>query len=220
VSILEEFRKGVQELRRNEKNEFNEISDPLNSLNSSISYPPPPENASATCTSRYPNTIEGEVEAAKVAKVAKVPSASPEAQRNEINEINEKRVTARKSYTDSLEALERRCPDHVEAARWRQAVEDGMRFLAACGDQAAALGWSAADLFGLHTPPANPHPSYCRLSRYDCTGLVWLLRGQKVMAMTESEAVLTTPSSGELTYRRFNKPGCGPLGDSLDDFIA
>ena len=31
----------------------------------------------------------------------------------------------------------------------------------------------------LHDPPAVPHPSYSRLSRYDCTGLVWLLQGPR-----------------------------------------
>ena len=44
------------------------------------------------------------------------------------------------------------------------------RFLAEWGEQAEALGWTARDLFGLHEVPANPHPTYQRLSRYDCTG--------------------------------------------------
>ena len=35
---------------------------------------------------------------------------------------------------------------------------------------------AAADLFGLHTPPAKPHPTYRRLSRYDCTGLILAAR--------------------------------------------
>jgi len=42
-------------------------------------------------------------------------------------------------------ALERRCPDYVEAGRWRQAVEDGRRFLAQWGEQAAAFGWTSRD---------------------------------------------------------------------------
>jgi len=73
--------------------------------------------------------------------------------------------------------LERRCPDHVPVERWEQAVEDARRFLATWGEQAEALGWSSSDLFGLHTPPENPRPSYRRLSRYDETGLIWLLEG-------------------------------------------
>ena len=69
-------------------------------------------------------------------------------------------------------AFETGCPELVPAERWRQAVEDGRAFLARWGDRAEALGWSPRDLFGLHKPPTNPHPSYSRLSRYDETGLI------------------------------------------------
>lgn len=89
-------------------------------------------------------------------------------------------------FAKTLEALERRCPDHVPADRWHQAVEDGRRFLARWGDQAVALGWTERDLFGLHEPPEKPHPSYRRLSRYDQTGLIWLLQGRPVVALTEA----------------------------------
>src|SRR6516162_8969657 len=50
------------------------------------------------------------------------------------------------------------------------------RFLAKWGEQAAALGWTPRDLFGLQKSPDQPHPSYRRLSRYDETGLIWLLQ--------------------------------------------
>jgi len=93
-------------------------------------------------------------------------------------------------FAKALAALERRCPDYVEANRWWQAVEDGRRFLARWGDQAVALGWTAEDLFGLHTPPERPHPSYRRLSRYDETGLIWLLQGREVVALTEATAAI------------------------------
>ena len=51
-----------------------------------------------------------------------------------------------------LGVLREGCPEHVEHARWRQAVEDGRRFLSTWGAQAGALGWTVRDLFGLHTP--------------------------------------------------------------------
>src|SRR5262249_10185217 len=86
-------------------------------------------------------------------------------------------------------ALESRCPDHVDVMRWEQAIEDGKRFLAQWGSQAEALGWTAADLFGLHKPSEKPHLSYRRLSRYDCTGLCWLLDGRSVVALTGGGAV-------------------------------
>ena len=92
-------------------------------------------------------------------------------------------------------------------------------FLAEWGEQAEALGWDSRDLFGLHTPPANPHPCYSRLCRYDETGLVWLLEGRPVVALTETTAAIESPKTGNITvYRKEHKPAYGPVGDSLDDF--
>ena len=81
-------------------------------------------------------------------------------------------------------ALTARSPEHVPADRWQQAVQDGRRFLAKWGAQAAALGWTPRDLFGLQKSPDQSHPSYRCLSRYDETGLIWLLRGRPVVALT------------------------------------
>ena len=67
-------------------------------------------------------------------------------------------------------------------------------------------------------PPAKPHPSYSRLSRYDETGLIWLLQGRPVVALTETTAAIENPAGTITTYRRHNKPALGPVGDSLDDF--
>jgi hypothetical protein len=123
-----------------------------------------------------------------------------------------------KGYGSVFSALKSRCPDHVPVARWRATVEDGRAFLSRWGEQAEALGWTSRDLFGLHTVPDNPHPSYRRLSRYDATGLIWLLQGRPVVALTEATAAIENPKTGNVTtYRRFNRPALGPLGDSLDD---
>jgi hypothetical protein len=80
-------------------------------------------------------------------------------------------------YRRTYAHLQLKPPAYIEETRWQQCIEDGKRFLMQWGSQAEGLGWSSADLFSLHTPPAKPHPSYSRLSRYDCTGLVWLLQG-------------------------------------------
>jgi hypothetical protein len=126
----------------------------------------------------------------------------------------------------TLSALEARCPDLVPIGRWQQAVEDGRRFMARWGKQAEALGWDAKDLFGLAPAPARPHPSYRRLSLiwllcdYDATGLIWLLQGRPVVALTEATAAIQSSTgaiSAITTYRRHNKPALGPVGDSLDD---
>jgi hypothetical protein len=115
-------------------------------------------------------------------------------------------------------ALTARSPKHVHAAQWQQAVQDGRRFLVKWGEQAVALGWRPRDLFGLHKPPDQPHPSYRRLSRYDETGLIWLLQGRQVVALTDATAAIENPTGAITVYRRYDKPALGPVGDSLDDF--
>jgi hypothetical protein len=55
------------------------------------------------------------------------------------------------------------------------------------------------------------------LSRYDETGLVWLLRDRAVVALTATEAVMRCPSGSTLMYRRQNEPAPEPLGDSIND---
>ena len=123
-------------------------------------------------------------------------------------------------YAETLDQLERECPDYVEAERWRQCLIDAQRFLAEWGEQAESLGWTSRDLFGLAPIPDKPKPSFERLSRYDLTGLIWLLDGRRVVAMTDSSAAIETARGATLTYRRYNKPALGPLGDSLDDMAA
>jgi hypothetical protein len=121
-------------------------------------------------------------------------------------------------HADAFAALEARCPDYVPADRWQQAIDDGRAFLNQSGEQADALGWIARDLFDLHQPPDHPHPSYSRLSRYDETGLIWLLQGRPVVALTEATAAIENLTGAITLYRKDNKPELGPVGDCLDDF--
>jgi len=109
-------------------------------------------------------------------------------------------------YCDAFSTLIAQCPAYIDATDWRQAIKDGRRFVTQWGEQAEALGWASTDLFGLHTPPEKPAPSYRRLSRYDQTGLVWLLHGRPVIALTATEAVMRCHSGATLTYRRRNEP--------------
>ena len=76
--------------------------------------------------------------------------------------------------------------------------------------------WTAEELFGSHEPPSRPHPSYDRLARYDAKGLVWVLEGRAVVAMTEATAAIETTTGTIINYRKFNKPGLGPVSDSID----
>ena len=121
-------------------------------------------------------------------------------------------------YASILDPLRARCPVHVPPERWQQAVADSDAFLRRWGEQAHALGWTARDLWGLHTPPKKPHATYSRLSRYDDTGLLWLLHGREVVALTDTTAAIRWPGGSITIYRKNNKPALGPLGDSLDEF--
>lgn len=158
--------------------------------------------------------------------------AAREAQGNEKNVFNEKRgksegLNSSNTFISLLPfgrfgrtfaVLEARCPALVDVARWQQCVEDGRAFLAKWGTQAEALGWTSADLFGLHTPPDKPHPSYNRLSRYDYNGLCWLLQGRAVTVLSETSALIENPATGSTTlFRKNHRPALGPLGDSLED---
>jgi hypothetical protein len=122
------------------------------------------------------------------------------------------------SYSRTLAALKEGCPEMTEEHRWQQTIEDGRRFLVRWGEQANALGWTARDLFGLHGVPDKPAPNYRRLSRYDETGLIWLLQGRPVVALTDSTAAIENRTGAITVYRKNNKPALGPIGDSLDDF--
>ena len=121
-------------------------------------------------------------------------------------------------YRRTFAHLQLEPPAPVPVERWRQCVEDGKRFLAKWGEQAQALNWSSADLFCLHTPPEQPHPSYRRLSRYDATGLCWLLQGRHVVALTADTAAIESPKTASVTvFRKHSRPALGPVGDSLLD---
>jgi hypothetical protein len=71
--------------------------------------------------------------------------------------------------------------------------------------------------FGLYRIPKKPAPNYRRLSRYDETGLIWLLRGRPVVALSDATAAIEQPTGAITIYRKNNKPALGPVGDSLDD---
>jgi hypothetical protein len=106
------------------------------------------------------------------------------------------------SYASALAALRANCPAYVPEDRWRRASADATAFIPKWGGQAQALGWTARELFGLHTPPERPHPTYSRLGRLDHTGLIWLLRDRPVVALTETTATIRAASGATLTFRR------------------
>jgi hypothetical protein len=88
-----------------------------------------------------------------------------------------------------------RPPGDVPVRRWLQFVDDVGRFLDdGWAEQAAALGWSPLDLFGCD----RDRPFAC----IDSAGLLWLLSGDKLIALTENTATIEKRTGARQTYRR------------------
>ena len=85
-------------------------------------------------------------------------------------------------------------PASYPAKGWAAVREDAGRFLLAWAAQANALGWTTYDLFGVH----RTHP----WARFDCMGLVPLLRGREVAALSETRAAIKVTGGPVHTYRR------------------
>lgn len=87
-----------------------------------------------------------------------------------------------------------RPPKDVPTKRWRLFLDDCGRFVDEWATKAADLGWTPLDLFGCHREA--PY------ARVDCAGLLWLVAGRRIVALTAETAVIETPGGGRLTYRR------------------
>ena len=109
------------------------------------------------------------------------------------------RATAPQSWIDGVAQLDaERVPGDVPPRRWRQFIYDAARFLDnGFAAQAAALDWDALDLFG-----CDGKRPYARI---DSAGLIWLLNGDRLVALTELSARIETRSGATLTYYR--RPG-------------
>jgi hypothetical protein len=90
----------------------------------------------------------------------------------------------------------RNYPEHA----WQQLIVDAERFLDRWAAQAGAFGWLTWELFGCHRRAP--------WGRIQGMGLMLLLRGDEIAALTATEAVIRTRTGAHQTYRR--KP-CDPL---------
>ncbi len=85
-------------------------------------------------------------------------------------------------------------PASCPPERWKALREDSYAFLRDHAARAHDLRWTALDLFGVH--PVKPW------ERLDVMGLVPLLQGRRITALSESRAEFRDHGGGELTYRR------------------
>jgi hypothetical protein len=70
----------------------------------------------------------------------------------------------------------------VPRERWDHFIDDASPFLDRSGQEAARLGWRPDELFGLH--PVVP------MARFDCKGMLWMRRGERVTELTDRLARL------------------------------
>jgi hypothetical protein len=120
-----------------------------------------------------------------------------------------------RKWAEALAALDpNKPPGDVPQRRWLQFIDDCGQFLDdGWAEKAAALGWGAADLFG-----CDRHRPYARIDR---TGLLWLMAGRRLVALTADSATIETAGGGWQTYRRaHNSPDqvlawslCGTIDD-------
>lgn len=87
-----------------------------------------------------------------------------------------------------------RPPAGVPLRRWRRFVDDVGLFLDRWATKAAALGWGPEDLFGAY--PRKP------FERIEHMGLLWLLNGARVIALTGDTALIETAEGARQSYRR------------------
>ena len=85
-------------------------------------------------------------------------------------------------------------PRHYPEHAWRQLIIDAGRFLDSWAAQAAAFGWPTWELFGCHRRAP--------WGRITGMGLILLLRGDELAALTATEAVIRTRTDAHQTYRR------------------
>jgi len=88
-----------------------------------------------------------------------------------------------------------RPPGDVPLRRWRTFVDDIGLFLdGGWAATAAALGWGPGELFGCD----RDHP----FARLDSAGLLWLLNGDTLVALSSEIAVIERVTGARQTYRR------------------
>jgi hypothetical protein len=98
-------------------------------------------------------------------------------------------------WHEILAELERQnCPDWLPPDRWNDALSDAEKFLSRWGSAAHSLGWTELDLFGVH--------SIAPAVRFDAMGLLLLIQGGAIVALTAEAATIRRGSGAVLSYRR------------------
>lgn len=146
---------------------------------------------------------KGGLPPAKAAKIAKVESPVVTIKVAPWDDAEEERAAiveydggAPRVWAEAFSRLDpNKAPADVPTRRWVSFINDCGRFLDdGWADRAVALGWGPLDLFGCDR--VKP------FARIDRAGLLWLLNGQKLLALAANAASITTASGGKLTFRK------------------
>ena len=93
-------------------------------------------------------------------------------------------------YASACAGVLAHAPPEVPLERWQRFINDAGNFLDQWRYVAERLGWTAEELFGVH--PEAP------MARHDRVGPLWMLQGERVVALTATGARL----AGGLTFYR------------------
>lgn len=100
-----------------------------------------------------------------------------------------------RDWAEGFALLEARpLPSGVNAATWLAMIDAAGRFLDQWGSQAAALGWTASQLFGLDAD--------CPINRRDRRGAAFFLIGAEVLALTADAITIRMGGNIQHVYRR------------------
>jgi hypothetical protein len=118
---------------------------------------------------------------------------------------------APRAWAEGLARLDpSRPPNDVPHQRWLRFIDGTGRFLSdGWAAKAAVLGWRAVDLFG-----CDRHRPWARIDR---AGLLWLMAGRRLVALTTDTATIETASGGSQRYHRVHNGSSRVLVWSLCD---
>jgi hypothetical protein len=158
---------------------------------------PSPGRLTVRAAKPLPTALMAQLKAAKPALIELLSTTAP------LNDAGQVRVAiierdhhAPRAWADGLARLNPAYPAAgISPQRWLCFVDDCGHFLeAGWADRASALGWTPLQLFGAD----RERP----LVRLDHAGLLWLVHGGRVSALSADTAIIETPSGNHLTYRR------------------
>ena len=109
--------------------------------------------------------------------------------------------------------FKRRGPaDWLSHDQWRGLRSDAENFLTRWGSAAHLLGWTALDLFGVH--PIAP------AARFDVMGLIPILKGAEVLALTSQTATMRRLSGAVQSFRRPKRGGAIVISHLLPELTG